>query len=70
MQCVPPLQYETAEQIRSCARVGADSAVTARSKVEQPIAGGLSDAVSFVRQVGGLDQAKSLLQTIEEIKNL
>jgi hypothetical protein len=34
------------------------------------VAGGLNDAVSFVRQVGGLDQAKKLLADIEEIKKL
>ena len=41
-----------------------------RSAVPQVASGDLSHAVSFVRQVGGLEQAKSLLGTIEEIKNL
>lgn len=34
------------------------------------VAGGLPDAVSFVRQVGGLEKAKKLLADIEEIKKL
>jgi len=37
----------------------------------QPVApGGLPQAVTFVRQVGGLQQAKELLNQIEEIKKL
>ncbi len=32
--------------------------------------GGLPQAVSFIRQVGGLDEAKKLLGQIEEIKKL
>jgi DNA-directed RNA polymerase subunit M/transcription elongation factor TFIIS len=32
--------------------------------------GGLPQAVNFVRQVGGLKQAQTLLSQIEEIKNL
>ena len=37
---------------------------------EPPAQGGLKQAVSFVRQVGGLFKAKKLLGEIEEIKNL
>jgi ribosomal protein L40E len=36
----------------------------------QPAPGGLPQAVSFIRQVGGLSQAKKLLGEIEEIKKL
>ncbi len=37
----------------------------------QPAApGGLPEAISFIRQVGGLEQAKGLLNQIEEIKKL
>lgn len=37
----------------------------------RPLApGGLPQAVSFVRQVGSLEQAKELLNQIEEIKKL
>jgi hypothetical protein len=41
-----------------------------RPAAPQPAPGGLPQAVSFVRQVGGLDQAKKLLTEIEEIKKL
>ena len=37
---------------------------------QRPTPGGLPEAVSFVRQVGGLQQAKKLIGDIEEIKNL
>jgi hypothetical protein len=36
----------------------------------KPSVGSLLDAVSFVRQVGGLEQAKKLLAEIDEIKKL
>lgn len=32
--------------------------------------GGLPEAISFIRQVGGLSQAKELLNQIDEIKKL
>ncbi len=41
-----------------------------RRAVVKPAPGGLPQAVSFIRQVGGLDQAKQLLSQIEEIKKL
>jgi hypothetical protein len=40
------------------------------AKPQQAAPGGLPQAVSFVRQVGGLAQAKKLLSEIEEIKKL
>ena len=41
-----------------------------RRAVAKPAPGGLPEAIGFVRQVGGLDQAKDLLNQIDEIKKL
>jgi uncharacterized Zn finger protein (UPF0148 family) len=48
----------------------AKPAAAAPAAPSKAAAGGLNDAVSFVRQVGGLEHAKKLLADIEEIKNL
>jgi hypothetical protein len=40
------------------------------AKPQKPSPGGLPEAISFIRQVGGLQQAKGLLNQIEEIKKL
>jgi hypothetical protein len=42
----------------------------AGSKSAKAAPGGLPQAISFIRQVGGLGQAKDLLNQIEEIKKL
>jgi hypothetical protein len=42
----------------------------AAPKPQQPAPGGLPQAVTFVRQVGGLEKAKELLNQIDEIKKL
>lgn len=34
------------------------------------VAGGIEQAVDFVRQVGGLNEARKLMSTIDEIKKL
>jgi len=65
----PKAKREKAQPAAARARKPA-AAKRRRRAAPRPATGGLPQAVSFVRQVGGLQQAKQLLKQIEEIRKL
>ena len=60
-----PRKKKVGKKLKPKAQPAAPQAAAATPKP-----GGLPQAVNFVRQVGGLQQAQKLLGQIEEIKNL